>query len=159
MAVKPIPDGYTSVTAYLYVSKSAEAIEFYQKAFGAKEVMRLTSPDGGIAHAEIEIGNAKLMLADENPQWGNLGPIARGGPTCGFALYVPDVDAAFAHAVACGATVVMPVMDMFYGDRTGSVTDPFGHKWTLATHVKDMDTAEMQVGMDEMMKAMAAQVA
>ena len=152
MATKPIPDGYTSVTPYLYVRRSADAIEFYKKAFGAVEILRLTMPGDGIAHAEIQIGNARIMLADEMPEWGNKGPQTLGGVSCGFAIYVHDCDVAFAKAVACGATVHRPLADQFYGDRSGTVIDPFGHSWTLCTHLKDMTEAEMQSAMDEWMK-------
>jgi len=156
MAVKAIPDGYTPLTPYLYVRCSAEAIDFYAKAFGATEVMRLTTPDGGICHAEIDIRGAKLMLSDENAQWGNKSPLTLGGPSSGFALYVDDVDAAFAQAVAAGATVKMTVTDQFYGDRSGSIIDPFGHSWMLATHKEDVPVTEMQARMDAWMKTQAA---
>lgn len=156
MAVKAIPDGYTPLTPYLYVGSAADAMAFYEKAFGAKEVLRLTMPGGGIAHAEIDIHGAKVMFADENPEWGNKGPKTLGGTTAGFALYVADCDAVFAQAVAAGATVKMPVADQFYGDRSGSVVDPFGHVWTIATHKVDMTPAQMQAAMDEWMKSMPA---
>jgi PhnB protein len=148
--------GYHTVTPYFTVPCSAEAIAFYTKAFGAVERMRLTLPDGGIAHAEITIGDSVIMLGDENPVWGNKSPKTLGGTPAGCNLAVPDVDAAFDRAVAAGATVLMPVADQFYGERSGTVLDPFGHKWSLSTHIKDMTPAEMQAVMDEWMKAMPA---
>lgn len=150
------PAGYHSVTPYLTVPSAADAIAFYVKAFGAVEKLRLTMPGGGIAHAEISIGDSALMMGDENPEWGNKSPQTLGGTPSGYCVYVPDVDAAFATALAAGATEVMPVADQFYGDRSGTVLDPFGHKWTLATHLKDMTEAEMQAAMDEWMQSMAA---
>ncbi len=159
MAANSIPAGYTPLTPYLYVGSAAEAMAFYAKAFGATEVLKLTTPDGGIAHAEMDFFGAKVMFADENPAWGNKSPKTLGGTSAGFALYVDDCDAVFAWAVAAGATVKMPVADQFYGDRSGSVTDPFGHVWTVATHQKDMTPAEMQAAMDEWMKSMPAPAA
>lgn len=151
MAVKPIPDGYHSVTPYLHVPSAAEAIAFYAKAFGATELFRLSMPGGGVAHAEVRIGDSCVMMADENPEWGNKSPRTLGGTSGGYMIYVPDVDAAFDRAVAAGATVVTPVADQFYGDRSGSVLDPFGHKWTLATHVEDIPPDEMKARMDAWM--------
>jgi PhnB protein len=151
---KPIPDGYTSVTPSITVSNSAEALAFYAKAFGAVETMRLTMPGGGIAHCEFQIGNAKVMMADEMPDWGNKGPATTGAPTGGFCIYVPDCDAAFERAVAAGCTVLHPMADQFYGDRSGRLVCPFGHHWSIATHQKDMTPAEMQAAMDEWMKSM-----
>jgi PhnB protein len=156
MSVKPIPEGYHSVTPYLYVRDSAVAIDFYARAFGATELFRLPMPGGGIAHAEIKIGNCPVMMADENPDWGNKSPATLGGTSFGQMIYVPDVDAAFERAVAAGATVMKPVADQFYGDRSGTVTDPFGHVWTLATHTEDVPPAEMQARMDAWMKSQAA---
>ena len=153
MAVSPIPAGYHSVTPYIYVKSSADAIAFYVKAFGAVETMRLKMPDGSIGHAEIQIGDSRVMLSDENPAWGNKSPTTLGGNSGGFCIYVPDVDAAFATAVAAGATVKMPVSDQFYGDRSGSVIDPFGHTWMIATHKEDMTPDVMQQRMDEFMKS------
>lgn len=148
MAVKSQPDGYHTVTPYLTVRGAVDALAFYAKAFGATEVMRLPMPDGTLAHAEVQIGDSKVMLADENPAWGNKSPLALGGASGGVMLYVPDVDALFARAVAAGATVRTPVADQFYGDRSGSVIDPFGHVWNLATHTEDVPPAEMQARMD-----------
>ena len=150
------PAGYHTVTPYLTVLSAAEAIAFYAAAFGAVERMRLTLPDGGIAHAEIGIGDSAVMLGDENPGWGNKSPKTLGGTPGGFCVYVPDVDAAFARAVAAGAAVDTPLTDEFYGDRTGKLTDPFGHKWTLATRVREMTPAETQAAMDEWLKSFAA---
>ena len=147
-----IPEGYSTLTPYLNIKGAVEAIEFYKKAFGAKEITRLTMPDGSIAHAEIEIGDSKIMLAEENPQWGNLGPLTLGGSPVTLCLYVEDVDAVFAQALKEGATVIagMEVKDQFYGDRAGSLTDPFGHKWSIMTHIEDVSTEEMQKRMDAM---------
>ena len=140
--VQPIPDGFSSVTPYLIVDDGAAAIRFYAAAFGAAEVLRLPMGDR-IAHAEIRIGNSIVMLSDEWPDMGKLGPKARGGATASLMVYVEDVDAAFAQAVAAGAAVEQEVADQFWGDRMGSLVDPFGHGWTLATHVEDVDEEEM----------------
>ena len=148
MAVKPIPDGYHSVTPYLYVRGAAEAIAFYEKAFGAVEVMRLAMPGGVIGHAEILIGNSVVMLSDEMPEWGNKSPQTLGGTSSGLMVYVPDVDAVFAQAIAAGASVHKPLADQFYGDRSGSVLDPYGHNWTIATHTEDVPHEEMAARMD-----------
>ncbi len=148
MAVKPIPDGYHSVTPYLYVRGAAEAIAFYEKAFGAVEVMRLAMPGGVIGHAEIRIGNSVVMLSDEMPEWGNKSPQTLGGASSGLMIYVPDVDALFAQAIAAGASVYKPLTDQFYGDRSGSVLDPYGHNWTIATHTEDVPHEEMAARMD-----------
>ncbi len=155
MPVSHVPAGYHTVVPYFTVRDGAKAIEFYKQAFGAVEVMRFSMPDGRVAHAEIEIAGSRLMLADEMPEWGNRGPQTLGGATGGLCLYLPDVDAAFARAVACGATVFKPVQDQFYGDRSGTVTDPFGHVWTLATHIEDVSVEEMHRRCDEMMKQAA----
>ena len=138
MAVKPIPDGYHSVTPYLIFSGAAAAIDFYKKVFGAVELMRFPGPDGRIGHAELRIGDSPIMLADEFPQMGFRGPKALGGTPVSILLYVPDVDATFQAAVAAGAKVIKALQDQFYGDRTGSLEDPFGHVWTLATHKEDV---------------------
>lgn len=153
MAVKPIPDGYATVTPYIYVRKSADALAFYEKAFGAKEIYRLTMPDGGIAHAEMRIGNATVMMADEYPDWGNKSPETLGGVSAGFAIYGEDCDAMFARAIEAGAKEFRPLADQFYGDRSGSVIDPFGHIWTLCTHKEDIPPGEMQARMDEWIKS------
>lgn len=154
---KPIPDGYGTVTPYLNITGAAKAIEYYAKAFGAQEVMRMPGPDGSIMHAEIRIGNSHIMLSDENTAWGTKSPTTLGGTTGGFMLYVDDCDAVFDRAVAAGATVLMPCSDQFYGDRCGSILDPFGHKWSIATHQKDMTPAEMNAAFEEWMKSMQPQ--
>ena len=148
MSVQAIPHGYHTLVPYLHVPSAAAAIDFYVEAFGAVETLRLTMPGGAIAHAEVKIGDSAIMLGDENPQWGNKSPKTLGGATGGYMIYVDDVDAAFAKAVAAGATLLRPVMDQFYGDRSGTVTDPFGHNWTLATHIEDVPVSEMQSRMD-----------
>ena len=147
MTPKTPPEGYHSVTPYLIVDDAEGAITFYTKAFGATEKMRL--PMGGkIGHAEIIIGDSHVMLSDEWPDRDVLGPKTRGGATSSLMIYVPDVDNAFKRAVAAGATVTMAVEDQFWGDRMGSLVDPYGHKWMLATHVEDVDDAEMKRRMD-----------
>lgn len=141
--MKYIPEGYHSLTPYLYVSDAARALDFYRSAFGATELFRLPMGEK-IGHAEMQIGDSRFMLADEFPDMNTLGPAKRGGPTAGFMLYVEDADAAFARAVAAGATAEAAVKDQFYGDRSGTVIDPFGHKWSLATHIEDVDPEELQ---------------
>jgi uncharacterized glyoxalase superfamily protein PhnB len=131
-----------SITAYISVRNASAAIAFYVEAFGAVEVSRLVSDDGRIGHAEITIGNSKLMLADEYPEIDSLGPESRGGPSCTFTIEVPDVDNSFQRAVAAGATITRPLADQFHGNRMGSVTDPFGHRWTLSTPIAGFDRAE-----------------
>jgi PhnB protein len=144
MAVKAIPDGFHTATPYLIVKGAAQALDFYQKAFGAREVFRFAGPNGQIGHAEIQIGNSRIMLADEHPQMGAVGPQTLGGTPVGICLYVEDVDALAKRAVAAGAKVERPVQDQFYGDRSGTFADPFGHKWTIATHKEDVSPEEMQ---------------
>src|SRR6516225_678522 len=144
MAVRPIPDGYHTVTPYLIVHDAAGALDFYKKAFGATELMRFPMPGGKIGHAEIRIGDSLVMLADEHPEMGALGPRSLGGSAVGLAVYVEDVDARFQQAVNAGGKVERPVTDQFYGDRSGTLEDPFGHKWTLATHKEDVTLEEMQ---------------
>jgi PhnB protein len=144
MAAKPIPDGYHSVTPYLIVRNAAQAIEFYKNALGARELLRLADPGGKIMHAEIQIGNSPIMLADEFPDRGFRGPQSLGGSSVGILLYVEDVDNRFTKAIAAGATVLQPVKDQFYGDRSGTLTDPFGHTWTIATHKEDVAPDEME---------------
>jgi PhnB protein len=143
MPAKPIPDGYHSVTPYLIVSGAAQALEFYQKAFGAKERMRMAGPDGKVMHAEIEIGDSVVMLADEFPAMGAKSPQSIGGSPVGICLYVADVDAVFKQALAAGAKEERPVKDQFYGDRSGTLRDPFGHQWTIATHKEDLTPEEI----------------
>ena len=143
MATKPIPDGYNAVTPYLTFEDASEAIEFYKKAFGAKERVRMEAPGGRIGHAELEIGDSLLMLADAFPQSTTRPPTELGGTTGGVFLYVEDVDAVVKQAVDAGATVTMEVADQFWGDRFGSITDPFGHSWSIATHVEDLTPEEI----------------
>lgn len=140
--VSPIPAGYHSVTPYLMVRDAARALTFYREAFGASEVMRLEGPPGRIAHAEVQIGDSHVMLADEQPDQGFVGPQTLGGASVSLMLYVPDVDATFGRAVAAGATVRRPVADQFYGDRVGTLADPFGHVWSIATHIEDVPVDE-----------------
>ena len=149
MAVKPIPEGYHSVTPYLIVRGAAQALEFYKKAFGARELFRFPMPDGQIAHAEMRIGDSHIMLADEpqdpvHQQMGHKAPNSLGGSSVGIMLYVEDVDAVAKQAVAAGAKEVRPVVDQFYGDRSGTLQDPFGHIWTIGTHKEDVSPEEMQ---------------
>ena len=144
---KPIPEGYHSVTPYLVLDDAAAAIDFYKKAFGAEEVMRLPMGDK-IGHAEIKIGDSFVMLTDEWPEFSRLGPKARGGATSSLMVYVEDVDSAYERAVAAGATAERPPENQFWGDRMGSLIDPFGHNWSLATHVEDVSEDEMQKRME-----------
>lgn len=137
-AVQPIPDGFRTVTPHLVCAGAAKAIDFYQAAFGAVEIDRLAAPDGTLLHAALRIGDSMIMLTDECPQMGARGPLALGGTPVTVHLFVEDVDAAFQRAVEAGATVRMPVGNMFWGDRYGSVMDPFGHAWSLATHQQDL---------------------
>jgi len=143
------PGAYT-LNAYITIKGCSDAIDFYKKAFGATERIRLLMPNGQIGHAEIDIEGSVLMMADENIEWGNKSPQTIGGNPMSFGLYVKDVDAAFQKAVDAGATVVMPVEDMFYGDRVGQVMDPFGYKWMIATHKEDVSYEEMQKRSDKM---------
>jgi PhnB protein len=150
MPVHHIPEGYHSVTPYLVVDGAAEAIDFYTKAFGAVELMRMPAPGGKIGHAEIKIGDSHVMLADEHPEQGHRGPKSIGGTPVGIMIYVPDVDSVFAAAVAAGAKETRPVENQFYGDRSGSITDPFGHNWMISTHIEDVAPEEMERRMKEM---------
>jgi PhnB protein len=143
MPVKPIPDGYHSVTPYLSIAGAAKAIDFYKRAFGAAELFRLVAPNGTIGHAEIKIGDSAIMLADPCEQGLFRNPQSLGGSSIGLHIYVADVDSMFAQAVAAGATAVRPVQDQFYGDRTGTLEDPFGHVWFLATHKEDLTPEEI----------------
>ena len=144
MAVRPVPKGYHTATPYLIVSDGARALEFYKRAFRAKELMRLPSPGGKVGHAEIKIGNSRIMLADEHPEMGARSPQAFGGTPVSIVLYLANVDKVVERAVAAGATLTRPVEDKFYGDRMGTVTDPFGHAWHIATHKEDMSMEELQ---------------
>jgi PhnB protein len=150
MSVNPIPPGYHTVTPYLIVKGAAAAIEFYKVAFGATERFRMEGPGGTVGHAEVQIGDSVVMLADEHPAFGALGPQTIGGTPVGLAVYVPNVDAVFAAAVAAGAAVKRPLQDQFYGDRSGTFTDPFGHQWTVATHIEDVPPEEMKRRHDAM---------
>ena len=152
MKTQPIPKGYHSLTAYLAVKGADKAIDFYKKAFGATEVGRVIMPDGSVGHAELEIGDSKIMLAEENEQWGNLSPQSVGGTPVSLCLYVKDVDNVFNAALKEGAKVIgdMEVKDQYHGDRSGSITDPFGHKWVIMTHIEDVSFDEVQKRTDAM---------
>lgn len=151
--VQPIPKGYNAVTPYLAIQGAAAAIDFYKKAFGALELMRMPGPAGKLGHVEIRVGDSKIMLADESEQMNFLGPRARGGTPVHIHLYVKDVDATVAKAVALGATMMREAQDMFYGDRTASIEDPFGHFWHVSTHIRDVTLKEMQRAAAELAKA------
>jgi PhnB protein len=143
MAAQPIPAGYHTITPYLIIKGAARALEFYKKAFAAKEHFRMADPAGMVGHAEIQIGDSMLMLADEHPQMGYKGPASPGATPVSIHLYVDNVDAWAERAIAAGATVTRPVQDQFYGDRSGTFIDPFGHVWTISTHKEDIDPAEL----------------
>ena len=149
-AVKPIPDGMHSLTPHLVCAGAADAIRFYEKAFNAVEVMRLPGPNGRLMHASVRIGDSMLMLVDEMPEWGALGPKSLKGSPVTIHLCVDNVDATVAQAVAAGAKATMPVADMFWGDRYGQLEDPFGHHWSVATHTRDMTAQEIQEAMAKM---------
>ena len=156
--VAPIPSGYHSLTPYLVCRGASAAIAFYVKAFGAKEKGRFPGPDGKLMHAEIRIGDSIVMLGDEMPKMGATAPPTIGGTATGLFLYVKNVDQAFARAVAAGATAEMPPKDMFWGDRYAKLADPFGHKWSLATHIEDISPKEMmRRGQEEMAKQAGGQ--
>jgi len=146
--VKPRPDGYHTVTPYMAVRDCIGAINFYARAFGAEKTMQLDMPDGKIAHAEIRIGDSTLMMSEENEEWGNKSPQALGGSPMFLMIYVPDVDAAFKKAIGAGATEVRAVADQFYGDRSGTLKDPYGYQWTLSTHIEDVSQEEAQRRME-----------
>lgn len=149
--VKPIPDGYPRVTPYLCVDGAKAAIEFYSSVLGARERMHMPGPDGKIGHAELELGDSLIMLADEFPEMGVRGPKAVGGTPVMISIYVEDADAVVDAAVAAGATALRPVENQFYGDRTGQFEDPFGHRWSVATHVEDVPPEEMEKRVAEAM--------
>ncbi len=152
-ATRAVPEGYENITPHLVVKGAAKAIEFYKKVFGAKEQMRMLTPDGkALAHAELEIGDSKLMLADEFPQMNCLSPASIGGSPVGIFLYVDDVDKIFNQAVAEGSKVLDPITDQFWGDRHGSIEDPFGHRWSISTHIKDLSPEEMKKAGEAMSK-------
>jgi PhnB protein len=145
--VKPIPDGYSSITPYLNIKGAKRAIDFYKHAFDAEEIYRLEMPDGRIGHAELQIGSSRIMLADEMLEMPDIvvkSPATVGATTVGFNLYLEDRDARFAQAVAAGAKIKRPVQNQFYGDRSGTIEDPFGHVWTLSTHVEDVSPDEIK---------------
>ena len=154
--VKPIPEGYHVVTPYLIIKGAAEAIEFYKTAFGAQELVRMPMPDGKIGHAEIKIGDSILMLGEEMEEMGFRSPQALGGCPVGFVIYVEDVDTEFQRALDAGATVSRPLENKFYGDRMGSVRDPFGYEWSLGTHIEDVTPEEMNKRMEAEHAKMAA---
>ena len=149
-AVKPIPDGYHTVTPHLVVRGAAKAIEFYAKAFGAEERFRMPGPDGSVMHAELSLGDSVVMLGEEAPQMGASSPQTIGGSPVSLLIYVKDVDASFARAERAGCTAQMPPTDMFWGDRYGKLVDPFGHHWALATHKEDLSPEEMAKRMADM---------
>jgi PhnB protein len=149
--VKPIPDDMTAVTPHLVCAGAAAAIDFYVKAFGAVEIARLPGPSGKLMHGHIKINGASVMLVDEMPEWNSLGPTALKGTPVTIHLYVADADHFYARAVAAGAKASMPLQDMFWGDRYGQVEDPFGHKWSIASHIRDVNPEDMKKEMDKMM--------
>jgi uncharacterized glyoxalase superfamily protein PhnB len=148
--MKKIPEGMHSITPHLVCAGASKALDFYQKAFGATELARLPGPDGRLMHAAMKIGDSTVMLADEMPEWGSLGPKALKGSPVTIHLYVEDVDALVARAVKAGAKVTMPVEEQFWGDRYGKLEDPFGHHWSVATHVRDVTAEEMKKAMQQM---------
>lgn len=149
-AVRPIPEGFRTVTPHLVCGDAAAAIAFYQQAFGATEVGRMNMPNGKIGHAEIRIGDSRLMLADAFPEYGSNDPLVLKGSPVVIHLYVEDADAAWARATAAGATPIMPLADAFWGDRYGQVQDPFGHRWSIATHQREVSMEDMQAALKEM---------
>lgn len=144
MPAKAVPDGYHTATPYIIVNGAAAALDFYKKAFGATELFRMASPDGRIGHAEIRIGDSNIMLADEVPGMGFVSPQTLGGSPVSLMLYVPEVDKVFQQAVSAGATAQRPVQNQFYGDRSGTLKDPFGHVWTIGTHIEDIPPDELR---------------
>ena len=152
--VKANPKGYHTITPNIVIRDAARAIDFYKKAFGAEETMRMPGPGGKVVHAELKIGDSIVMLADEMPEMGSKSPKAYGGSPVNFYVYLGNVDAAWKRAVDAGAKVVMPLADMFWGDRTGRLEDPFGHSWSLAEHVKDVTPEEIKKGQEAFFKQM-----
>jgi PhnB protein len=142
--VKPVPDGYHTVTPYLCLRNAGAAIEFYKLAFGAKEKLRMPGPGGKIMHAELQIGDSTIMLSDEFPEMSVQSPAALGGTPVSLLLYLENVDRVFGQAIVAGAREIRPLKDQFYGDRSGTLEDPYGHKWTLSTHIEDVSPEEMQ---------------
>jgi PhnB protein len=153
-AVKGVPEGFSTVTPSLNVRDAAQALDFYKRAFGAVETVRMPGPGGKILHAEIKIGDSHLFLADEMPEWGSRSPLTLGGTATGVCLYVDDADAVFNQAVGAGARVLMPLADQFWGDRYGKLQDPFGHEWAVATHLEDLTPEEMKKRQDMAMAQM-----
>jgi PhnB protein len=156
MAIKPIPDGYHSATPYLIVKGAADAIDFYKRAFGATELFRMADPQGRIGHAEIRIGDSVIMLADDQPGATCHGPRSLGGSTVGLLIYLENVDTVFTRALDAGGKSLRPLANQFYGDRSGTLEDPFGHVWTVATHVEDVAPEEMQRRAEAAMKSAAS---
>jgi len=150
LSVKPIPEGMHTVTPHLVCAGAAEAIEFYQTAFGATELSRVPGANGKLMHASVRIGDSVVMLNEEMPEWGAFGPKSLKGSAVTIHLYVENADAVFEQAVAAGAKITMPLDDMFWGDRYGKVEDPFGHQWSIGTHVRDVTPEEMQKAMEQM---------
>ena len=147
---KTIPDGFSSVTPHLVIKDCAKAIDFYKKALGAREIYRSLMPDGRVMHAMIQIGNAFVMMADEFPDMGAVGPLTLEGTPCSLHIYTDDADKLFNQAIEAGATPIMPINDMFWGDRYGQIKDPYGHSWAIATHKKDVSPEEMEKAAKEM---------
>lgn len=143
-SVKPIPEGYNSVTPYLIIRGAAKALDYYKQVFGARVMVRMDAGEGKVAHAEIKVGDSVVMLADEQPEMGFVAPESIGGSPVCLMLYVPDVDTVFERAIAAGAKQLRPLENQFYGDRNGTLTDPFGHVWTIGTHVEDVSPEEMK---------------
>ena len=156
MPPQPVPEGYHTITPYLAVKDAAEAIEYYKQAFGAKERVRMDAPDGKIGHAELEIGDSLVMLSDPFPQSSTTPPKELGGTSASVFIYVEDVDAVVKKAVDAGATITTEITDQFWGDRFGSITDPFGHSWSIATHIEDVPPEEMEQRAKEAMAAMSS---
>ena len=152
MPVKPIPEGYHSITPYLIAKGAADAIEFYKKAFGAVETMRLDGPGGAIMHGEFQVGDSRIMIADEFPEMNALAPQSPGSSGVGICLYVENVDQTVATAVEAGGRIQRPLQDQFYGDRSATLVDPYGHTWTVATHIEDLSAEEIQQRMGQMMQ-------
>jgi len=148
-----IPEGYNSVTPYLIIKGAAEAIEYYKKVFDAKVVVRMDGPNGSVGHAELQIGDSRIMLADENPQMGAISATTIGNSPVSLYLYIPDVDRVVEKAAAEGAKILKPVQDQFYGDRSGFIQDPFGHRWGIATHVEEVSESELKARMKKMQPA------
>jgi len=156
MSAPPVPQGYHTVTPYLIVKNAVKAIDFYRRAFDAQELMRFDQPDGKIGHAEIKIGDSPVMLADEFPDMGFRSPETLGGAGVSMMVYVENVDRVYSQAISAGAKPLKPLQDQFWGDRTGTVTDPFGHVWTVATHKEDVNPKEIKRRFEELMKQEAA---